>query len=206
MECMTRRKEGLRERRRRETRQEIRAAALRLATEHGFDKVTVEMITTEADVSHRTFFNYFPNKEAAVVQAPPKLPDDEVEAFTAAGPAHPREVLAELTALLLRDMAEQPPQRDEFSATFSLAREYPPVLAALLASFGAFEQYLAETVATRTGERPQDESPRLIAALAMTALRTGMESWVADGPKEQDDSPMPHVERVMALLRSLLGS
>jgi AcrR family transcriptional regulator len=203
---MTYRKEGLRERRRRETRQEIRAAALRLAGEHGFDKITVEMITTEADVSHRTFFNYFPNKEAAVVQTPPKLPDEEVEAFTAAGPAHPREILADLTALLLRDMAEQPPQRGEFSATFTLAREHPPVLAAMLASFAEFEQSLAGIAAARMGERPGDEAPRLIAALAMTAIRTAMESWTADGAEDRDDSPMPYVERVMTLLRTLLGS
>ncbi|MFJ9249622.1 TetR family transcriptional regulator [Streptomyces sp. NPDC101776] len=203
---MTRRKEGLRERRRRETRLEIRTAALRLSQEHGFDKVTVEMITTEADVSHRTFFNYFPNKEAAVVQAPPKLLDEDAEAFTAAGPAHPREILADLTALLLRDMAEQPPQRDEFTTTFSLAREHPPVLAAMLASFAEFEQSLVVIVAARTGERPEDEAPRLIAALAITALRTAMESWVADDTKDQDDSPMPYVERVMTLLRTFLGS
>ncbi|WP_234046032.1 TetR/AcrR family transcriptional regulator [Streptomyces adelaidensis] len=202
---MTRKKEGLRERRRRETRQEIRAAALRLAGEHGFDKVTVEMITTEADVSHRTFFNYFSTKEAAVVQAPPKLPDEEVDAFAALGPAHPREILADLTALLLRDIAEQPPRRDEFHATFALAREHPPVLAAMLAGFGAFERYLAGIVATRTGQRAEDEAPRLIAALAMTALKTGMESWVAEDPKDENDSPMPYVERVMTLLRTLLG-
>ncbi|WTN37613.1 TetR/AcrR family transcriptional regulator [Streptomyces sp. NBC_00631] len=202
---MTGRRVGLRERRRRETRQEIRAAALRLAGEHGFDKVTVEMISAEADVSHRTFFNYFPNKEAAVVQAPPGLLGEDTEAFTAAGPAHPREVLADLTALLLRNMVEQPPQRDEFSATFALAREHPPVLAAMLASFGTFEQSLVDIVAARTGERPEDEAPRLIAALAVTALKTGIESWVAGGPQGQDDSPLPYVERVMALLRALLG-
>jgi AcrR family transcriptional regulator len=202
---MTRKTVGLRERRRRETRQEIRAAALRLATEHGFGKVTVEMITTEAEVSHRTFFNYFPTKEAAVVPAPPVLTDEDVEAFTAAGPAHPREILTELTALLLLDSVEQPPQRDEFSAAFSVAREHPPVLAAMLAGFAEFEQSLAGIVAARTGERPEDEPPRLIAALAMTVLRISMESWVADGPEDQDGSTAAHMERVMTLLRTLLG-
>ncbi|WP_405729052.1 TetR/AcrR family transcriptional regulator [Streptomyces sp. NBC_00028] len=202
---MVGKREGLRERRRRETRQEIRAAALRLAEEHGFDKITVEMITTEADVSHRTFFNYFPNKEAAVVQAPPGLLDEDVEAFTAVGAAHPREILADLTGLLLQNMAGQPPQRDEFSATFALAREHPTVLAAMLTSFGTFEQSLVDIVAARTGERAEDEAPRLIAALAVTAVKTAIESWVADSPKDEDDSPLPYVERVMALLRTLLG-
>lgn len=203
---MTRKTVGLRERRRRETRREIRAAALRLATEHGFDKVTVEMITAEADVSHRTFFNYFPTKETAVVPAPPVLTDEDVEAFIAAGPTHLREVLAELTALLLRDAVEQPPQHDEFSAAASLARENPSVQAAMLAGFAEFERFLAGIVAARTGERPETEPPRLIAALAMTVLRISMESWVAEGPQDPDDSTTAQVERVMTLLRTVLDS
>ncbi|MFF5143055.1 hypothetical protein ACFY6U_25555 [Streptomyces sp. NPDC013157] len=61
-------------------------------------------------------------------------------------------------------------------------------------------------VAARTGQRPEDEAPRLIASLAMTVLRTSMESWVAEGPKDRDDSTVPHGERLMILLRTLLGS
>ncbi|WP_329272429.1 hypothetical protein [Streptomyces pseudovenezuelae] len=78
---------------------------------------------------------------------------------------------ADLTTLLLRNMAEQPPQRNEFSATFALAREHPTVLAAMLTSFGTLEQSLVDIVAARTGERPEDEAPRLFAALAVTALQ-----------------------------------
>ncbi|WP_406432376.1 TetR/AcrR family transcriptional regulator [Streptomyces sp. NBC_00631] len=202
---MTQKTGGLRERRRRETRQEIRAAALRLAGERGYDKITIDMITTEADVSHRTFFNYFPNKEAAVIPPPPQLADEEVEAFTAAGPAHPGRILADLTELLLRGAAERPPQRDEFAATFLLTREHPSVLAAMLASFAEFEQFLAGVVASRTGELPEDDAPRLIAALAMTVLRTSIEGWVAEGLQDKDDSALPDVERVMTLLRAFLG-
>jgi AcrR family transcriptional regulator len=201
MRGMSARTGGLRERRRLETQQEIRAAALRLAEQHGFDKVTVDMIAAEAGVSHRTFFNYFPNKEAAVVQVPPELSGEQVETFTAAGPAHPREVLADLTALLLRDVAEHPPQRRELSAAFSLARQHPSVLASMLASFAELERSLAAIVAARTGERPEDEAPRLIAALAMTVLRTSMESWVADDPEA---STKPHLEHMTTLLHTLL--
>ncbi|HWF28610.1 MAG TPA: helix-turn-helix domain-containing protein, partial [Mycobacterium sp.] len=57
---------GLRERRRRQTSADIRDAAVRLAQERGFDKVTIEEICVEAGLSTRTFFNYFPNKESAI--------------------------------------------------------------------------------------------------------------------------------------------
>jgi len=52
-----------RQRRRDRRRHEIYETALRLYTERGYDGVTVEDITREADVSKGTFFNYFPTKE-----------------------------------------------------------------------------------------------------------------------------------------------
>jgi AcrR family transcriptional regulator len=56
-------KPGRRERRRREMRDRIFRAALRLFAERGFISTTVEDITEAADVGKGTFFNYFPSKE-----------------------------------------------------------------------------------------------------------------------------------------------
>jgi len=202
---MVRTTEGLRERRRRETRQLIHTVALRLVREYGFDKVTVEMISSGADVSPRTFFNYFPTKEAAVIREPPRLAAAEVQTFIAAGPAPDRDVLMELTSLLLRDFADHPPQRDELLASLSIARDHLSVLAAMLASFHTFQQSIAEMVATRTDTRPQDEAPRLIAALALSAVRSGLETWMLGATVEGQDLPLPFVERAIAHLHTLLN-
>ncbi len=59
--------EGLRERKRRETRAAIERAAISLVDELGYDNVTVAMISDRAVVSQGTFFNYFPTKDAAIV-------------------------------------------------------------------------------------------------------------------------------------------
>ncbi|GAA2433581.1 TetR family transcriptional regulator [Streptomyces macrosporus] len=197
--------EGLRERRRRETRQEIHAAALRLARRHGFDKVTIEMISTEAGVSPRTFFNYFPNKEAAAVFGPRELSSEAAAAFVAAGPARPGEVLRDLTRLLLRQLAESPPERRDMHDIFALAHEHPGVLAAMLAQFDTFRTGVAATVAERMGRQPDDEVPNLIASVALTAVRTGLERWSRDEPVDGEDSPVPYVERSVALLHTLLA-
>jgi len=52
-----------RQRKKTATRDRIRASALRLFREQGYDATTVEQIATAAGVSHMTFFRYFPAKE-----------------------------------------------------------------------------------------------------------------------------------------------
>ena len=59
--------EGLRERKKRQTREAIAQAAMALFVEHGFDAVTVAAVARAADVSEKTVFNYFPAKEDLVL-------------------------------------------------------------------------------------------------------------------------------------------
>ncbi len=53
---------GLRERKKRRTRKDLLAIAQNLFTENEFADVTVEQIAGLAEVSQKTFFNYFTNK------------------------------------------------------------------------------------------------------------------------------------------------
>src|SRR5271156_4623508 len=59
--------EGLRERRKRLLRQELSDTATRLFMERGFDAVRVAEIAEVCGVSETTVFNYFPSKEALVL-------------------------------------------------------------------------------------------------------------------------------------------
>lgn len=58
---------GLRERKKAETRSAIGRAVMLLALDRGLDAVTAEDIAAAANVSVRTFHNYFGSKEAALV-------------------------------------------------------------------------------------------------------------------------------------------
>lgn len=55
--------EGLRERKKRQTRQHISDVATELFLERGFDAVTVAEVAEAAEVSVNTVYNYFPAKE-----------------------------------------------------------------------------------------------------------------------------------------------
>jgi AcrR family transcriptional regulator len=72
---------GLRERKRAQTRHRLEEAAVGLALRDGLDKVTIDAISERADVSPRTFFNYFDSKEDAILGVRP--PDDTDEVLSA---------------------------------------------------------------------------------------------------------------------------
>ncbi len=55
--------EGVRERKRRETRQRIAETALRLFLANGYENTSLDTIAAEAGISRRTFFSYFKSKE-----------------------------------------------------------------------------------------------------------------------------------------------
>lgn len=69
--------EGLRYRKKLKARLSVERAALELVIERGYDGVTVEDICARAEISKKTFFNYFPSKAAAIMGRLDSFPDDE---------------------------------------------------------------------------------------------------------------------------------
>jgi AcrR family transcriptional regulator len=59
--------EGLRERKKRQTRELISNTATRMFLAHGFDDVKVIDIARQCDVSEKTVYNYFPTKESLLL-------------------------------------------------------------------------------------------------------------------------------------------
>ena len=92
--------EGRRERKRRQTRERIEQAAMTLFLERGFDATTIEEITEAADVSKRSFFDYFPSKEEVVFAWQDSFAD-RLMAAIAARPAAESSVKAVEEALIV---------------------------------------------------------------------------------------------------------
>jgi AcrR family transcriptional regulator len=58
---------SLRERKKAKTRVLLQDCALKLFREQGYDSTTIEQIAKAVDISLRTFYRYFPNKEDVVL-------------------------------------------------------------------------------------------------------------------------------------------
>src|SRR5438105_507711 len=67
--------EGLRERKKRRTRELIAATAARLFAEQGYEQVSVLDVAAAAEVSEQTVYNHFPSKRALVLDRDEDLRD-----------------------------------------------------------------------------------------------------------------------------------
>ena len=161
----------LRERKKSETRQAISAAALDLAVTHGPAAITVYDIAAAANVSCRTVFNYFPNKEAAILGVDPDRRNELLERLERR-PADEPPLTAFLSAsqgFFTHDIAVL------WRTRAQLARDHSQLHSAYLASFSTFEEDLTDAIARRVGVDPAvDPYPRLLVAVATTAMRVAV--------------------------------
>ncbi|MFD8000420.1 TetR family transcriptional regulator [Streptomyces mirabilis] len=166
---------SLRERNKLAAWRAIRAAALRLFEERGFEAVSVEEIAAAAGVSRSTFFNYFASKEAVVFDQDPEQ-RDQWRAVMAARPAD--EALWDSLAAILIGFSEI--FRDRVPLQRRL-KERSPVLAK--SSWDVVdEQFLADLrdwVTSRTLE--DDPMPAALQLnLALAAHNTAYQTWGSD--------------------------
>lgn len=184
---------GRRERKKQATRQALEEAALRLTLDRGIEHVTVEDICAEVDVSSRTFFNYFPTKERAVVGDGPLEIDDEVVRRIAEGDG--REGLVDdLRALLRHKAAEATRKRADLVCRRRLVERNPVLLPLLLENFNMYERAVCEAIAQRIGTDPDaDPYPQLVAGLIGTVMRVSFRRWAGGlGEKKSLEAEVDH--------------
>jgi AcrR family transcriptional regulator len=165
---------GLRERKKRETHRALSQAAHELVRERGLEHVTVEDIAAAADVSERTFFNYFSCKEEAVVGVEPGVLLEVADELRNR-PANEGPVEA-LRGLLLNDETDQMLRR--WQMRNELVRRYPALLPRHLTTSIQVEEALAKALADRSGvDLAADPSPRILVAAALASIRAALAWW-----------------------------
>ena len=178
---------SLRERKKLATRRSLRRAALDLVAERGFSHVTVEDIAEAADVSPRTFFNYFPSKEAALFGADPEQIPELRERIMQLAPGEP--ALEALRTIMVSDAEAVADELSELSGDpagwlrrMKAARADPHLRAAHAAQMAMVERTIAEGLAERLGtDVDRDPYPGLLAAMATGVFRSSMNFWAGSG-------------------------
>lgn len=179
--------EGRRERKKRDTRLALKRAALTLAIDKGVEHLTIDEITEAADVSERTFFNYFACKEDALIGETAEV-SAEVRAAILARPAGE----APLTTLRFaigqsRLLHEAQENRERALSRQQLIHNHPALLARQLSQAAAFEAALTDAMAVRMQtDSGEDLTPQLLAALAGTVLRVALRRWATEGNRLDD--------------------
>jgi len=185
---------GRRDRKKQQTRTALIAAALRLVDERGVERVTVEEISEAADVSTRTFFNYFATKDDALI-GDPLVDGVELRERLLAAPAD-LPLLSAMMVALAPAIDQIEADRDMWRLRLRVIKNNPVLLPALFARGNDAEADFVAAIAARVRVGADDMYPALAASVVGAAFRTSMMRWAVG-----DGDPLP----LFALMHEALG-
>lgn len=156
--------EGLRERKKRETRRHISRVATKLFAERGFDAVTVAEVAAAADVAEKTVFNHFETKEDLVFVGREEVDGDMLDAVRGRGYGESiASAMRRHTLLVAERMQALPAERR--LAFRTVIQNAPSVGARWSEILARREEELARVIAEEAGARPGDVTPRILASV-----------------------------------------
>jgi AcrR family transcriptional regulator len=178
---------GLRQRKRRETRAALSRAAIRLCIQRGWENVTVDDIAAAANVSPRTFRNYFSTKAEAIAAGHLE------RMLRIADGLRARPANEQLWTAIINSVAAQfepPKQKGEeipdarrWTERIRFLLTEPAIHGEVLKAAEAAQGELAKAIAERTGaSRVNDLYPQLAAAVVSAVVGVVLERWLRDGP------------------------
>ena len=172
-----------RQRKKTATRDRIRASALRLFREQGYDATTVEQIAAAAGVSHVTFFRYFPTKEDVALS---DSYDPLIASFIAQTPAA-WPLTQRIRAVLVQGLRQvYDTDRDTLLAQNKLIVSTPALRERMWAGQLATQQAILQALGQH-GPNPGFQA-KVIVAACLAAATTAILAWVEnDGTPELPD-------------------
>ncbi|MFV5991058.1 TetR family transcriptional regulator [Streptomyces sp. NPDC056231] len=173
---------GLRERKKRHTRDALLHAALDLFTTQGYDATTIDEIVDAVEVSQRTFFRYFASKEEAVFSLQEMIESHFLSELRQR-PAAEAPFEAMRSAVLctwnsIGEAIEEIVTVELHMRTYRMIESTPCLLAAHLRRSFDLETEIAEVIAGREGlDMLTDPRPRVAVAAFSGVMRVTGQLW-----------------------------
>ena len=192
-----------RERKMQETAQRLTAVTRRLTAERGLGGFTVDEVCEEVDVSRRTFFNYFPSKEDAVLGA---NPEDELqrlrEQFLARGSRGWSAVLGDLVDLVISSFEVEGINAEGHAQLMAAVEREPRLLLKFMGVGRDRERQAAALVAEREQVSVDDVRAQACVNLLTTLLKVAGEQYLTlDNTREFSEI----LHEQLAALRAVLS-
>ena len=174
---------GLRDRKKRETRLALSRATIALIVARGWDDVSVEDIAAAADVSERTFRNYFGSKAEAVAASHLEralVIVDALRSRPAGEPFWPAVLTAAKDSVT---SAPGAPRDETYMERVKLVMAHPSLHAELLRADALARDELAAAIAERLAlDVDRDLFPRLAAAVVTAGVAAALQYWMLTDP------------------------
>jgi AcrR family transcriptional regulator len=205
--------EGLRDRKRRMTRQLISDAATTLFATRGFDNVKVSEVAERVGVSEKTVYNYFPTKESLVLDNADEALEHMARALRERPPGQsPTEAVVEAIMSDAQLYEQAPDAMLEFVPLFGAMIESTPALrAAWLELHDRLAKVARDELAAQAGVDPRSPEPTVAGRALAGLAELGMDSntrHISDGLRGQElrDAVRGDLERAGRLLETGLWS
>jgi AcrR family transcriptional regulator len=199
--------QGLRERKKQRTREQIVEAAMRLFSQRGYHATTIADIAEAAEIAPRTFFSYFPSKEAVVFHDVDETVDTLAEALRDRLPGET--VFDALRRWMDSVFDERVAGQEEALLRKRLCREDEGLANFQGGVMARIQELLLEAIAADLDEPKDALRPRLVAAATVAAL-TSLEGAVEEkaGPPQPLAKPeaLAVLDDAMVFLRGGLDA
>jgi AcrR family transcriptional regulator len=200
---------GLRRRKREQTSLRIQAAAVALVLRDGPEAATIDAISERAEISPRTFFNYFDSKDSAVLGIRPTDTGERAlveELSEAAGRGEdPIGLVIRLVVSVMGIVT--PAGTAVHRERVKVIRRHPEILTSHFAQLHARKHQLSASVAEILGAHPSfqastglEAEASMVLGLGAAAVRTALDEWARASRSEEQRVE----ERAVELARRLV--
>jgi AcrR family transcriptional regulator len=169
--------DGLRERKKQQTRERLMAAAFRLLKERGYQGATVELMAEEAEVSVTTFFRYFESKEDVFLASHLAI-IERVE--TAIRDRAPDVSVFDALRVVVDDVLREMPEDISDEKVHKEIDAIPELRERTRAHEARIGNALMEAFGEQLGVPPTDLEPRVLGSAVLSAFDAAWAAWVVD--------------------------